>query len=197
MKRTVAIGLTLAFTATAHAADLKVPVTVQLPQLQSLVSPCSDPAADRFLELDLMQRPPAGATRVPRIGGWVTPDGIFNWPFVMRVRNLGDQPFIGQAGLQSVVVTEDDRLSGAKGKVVSNTPFAQIAAHSGVAARFLFSAPAADVEKGKFHRIYTLKLDYKKIDVALTGGRTGDCNLTNNTFTVEFNGKTKTWITVK
>jgi hypothetical protein len=134
---------------------------------------------------------------VQRLSAWVTPDGVFHWPFVMRARNLGDQPFFGKTGEQSVVITEDDVLAGKKGRVVASVPFDRIAAHSGIAARFVFTAPADQVEKGKFRRVYTLALKYKNEGVGLISGRNGDCNLKNNTFAVEFDGSRKSWIFVK
>jgi hypothetical protein len=198
MKYGLVLGAVLfAVCGAAYAAELKIPKEVRLPELEPLVPSCSDPAADRFLEIDISQRPPAGATRVQRLSAWVTPDGVFHWPFVMRARNIGDQPFLGKPGEQAVVITEDDVSTGKKGRVVANVPFDRIAAHSGIAARFKFTAPADQVEKGKFRRVFTLSLDYKKMDVGLINGRNGDCNLKNNTFAVEFDGSRKGWIFVK
>src|SRR5262249_43239482 len=109
--------------------------------------------------------------------------------------NIGDQPFIAsKPGQQSAVVTEDDLASGAKGKVAGTQGFDRIDAHSGVAVRFEFTAPAEDVNKGKFHRIYTLSLKYNNQDEALVNGRYGDCNLGNNSWFVEFDGSRKGWI---
>jgi len=190
--------LALAVTASAAgAAELTIPKTVRLPDLDPLISPCADPAADRFLEIDISQRPPAGATRVQRVSGWVTPDGIFHWPFVMRVRNIGDKPFAGKKGLQSVVVTEDDLIAGKKGKVVAKIPFERINPRSGVAARFEFTAPAETVQKARFRRVYTLSIKYDRMDQQLLNGPFGDCDLQNNTFAVEFNGGRKGWIFAK
>ena len=190
-------GAAILLAANASADELNIPVTVKLPDLTPLEKPCSDPAADHFMEIDISQRPPAGATRVQRVSGWVTADGVFHWPFVMRIRNIGDQPFYGKAGEQAVVVTEDDVSAGKKGRVVSSTPFTTIAGHSGVAARFEFAAPAADVAKGKFHRIYTLAIQYNNKSEQLINGRNGDCDLRNNTFFVEFDGSRKGWIFAK
>lgn len=181
----------------ANAAPIKIPDNVKLPEVEPLVSPCADPAVDRFLEVDISQRPPAGTERVQRISAWVTPDGVLHWPFVMRVRNIGDQPFYGKAGKQSAVLTEDDVSAKTKGKVVAKVPFDQIKAHSGLAVRFLFEAKAADVEAGKFHRIYTLSIKYDQLDQSITESKTGDCDLRNNTWFVEFDGSRKGWIFAK
>ena len=183
--------------ATATAADLAIPKHVRLPDLVPLVSACSDPAADRFIEIDISQRPPAGATRVERVGGWVTSDGIYHWPFVARIRNIGDQPFIGKTGQQDAIVSEDDLVTGTKGRVVASVPFERVAQHSGLAVRFAFTAPADLVAKGKFRRVYTLSLNYKNQDYALINGRNGDCNLRNNEWFVEFDGSRKGWIFAK
>lgn len=198
MKSTVFAALaTIALAGTAGAAELNIPKHVVLPQLEPLVPPCADLAADRFLEVDIAQRPPAGATRIQRLSAWVTPDGIFHWPFVMRVRNIGDQPFMGKPGEQAVVVTEDDLAAGKKGRIVASVPFDRIAPHSGLAARFEFAAPAADIEKGKFRRVYTLSIQYKHLGVEVTNSRTGDCNLRNNTFAIDIDGSRKGWISAK
>jgi hypothetical protein len=198
MKRVFGLaGAAVALSAGALAAELVIPQTVKLPDLKPLVAPCSDPAADRFLEIDISQRPPAGATRVQRVSGWVTPDGMFHWPFVMRVRNIGDQPFFGKAGEQAVTITEDDITGGKKGRVVATVPFQNIPAHSGVAARFMFSAPADNVANGKFRRLYTLSIQYNKKSEQLINGKNGDCDLQNNTFAVEFDGSRKGWIFAK
>jgi hypothetical protein len=188
---------TLTVCGSTAAAELVIPKHVQLPDLVPLVSSCSDPAADRFMEIDISQRPPAGATRVQRVGGWVTSDGVYHWPFVVRIRNIGDQPFIGKPGQQDAVVTEDDRVAGTKGRVVASVPFDRIAQHSGLAVRFTFTAPTTQVEQGKFRRVYTLSLNYKNQGYELINGRNGDCNLRNNTFTVEFDGSRKGWIFAK
>jgi hypothetical protein len=112
----------------------------------------------------------------------------------MRVRNIGDKAFAGKAGKQSVVVTEDDLASGKKGRVVASVPFDRIEPRSGVAARFEFAAPAVDVQKGRFHRIYTLSIKYDQMDEALINGPFGDCELRDNSFFVEFDGSRKGWI---
>jgi hypothetical protein len=191
----VAAAAALAGQASAAPPQIKIPPTVQLPQLEPLVPTCSDPAADHFLEVDISKRAPADATKVQRLSAWVTNDGVFHWPFVMRIRNIGDTPFsASKPGAQSVIVTEDDLTAGKKGRVVGSTVFDQIPAHSGVAVRFEFTAAAADVEKGKFHRIYTLSIKYDNQDEALINGRFGDCNLNNNKFFVEFDGSRKGWI---
>lgn len=181
----------------ANAAPVNIPANVKMPELTPLVSPCSDPAADRFIEVDISQRPPAGAERIQRISAWVTPDGVLHWPFVMRVRNIGDQPFFGKPGKQSALITEDDVNAKTKGKVVSKVAFDRIPAHSGLAVRFMFEAKATDVEKGNFHRIYTLSIKYDQLDQSITETKTGDCNLTNNTFFVELDGSRKGWLFAK
>jgi hypothetical protein len=186
--------LWLAASAATSAQSLTIPPTVQLPQLKPLVSPCADPAADRFLEVDISKRPPPGATRVQRLSAWVTPDGVFHWPFVMRIRNPGDQPFMGTAGKQSAVVTLDDLTAKTKGAVVGETPFERIAAHSGVAVRFEFTAPADAIQKAKFRRVYTLSIKYKELNEAIVSSRNGDCDLLNNSFAVEFDASRKGWI---
>lgn len=188
---TLAVGLA---TAAADPPQVSVPKTVQLPQLEPLFPTCADPAADHFLEVDISKRPPAGASRVQSLSAWVTEDGVFHWPFVMRIRNIGDQPFMGKAGLQSAVVTEDDLAGKTKGRVVGSTPFDRINAHSGVAVRFEFTAPAEAVQKARFHRIYTLSIKYQEMSEAIVNGRYGDCNLRNNSFFVEFDGSRKGWI---
>ena len=190
MSTVAAAGLAFA----AADAPLNIPVTVHLPELEPLVPACADPAADHFLEIDISQRPPAGATRVQKISAWVTADGVFHWPFVMRVRNIGDQPFFGKPGKQSVVVTEDDLAAKTKGKVLNSTPFDRVPPRSGVAARFEFTAPAEFVQKANFHRIVTLSIKYDEMGQALVTGQNGDCNLRNNSFFVEFDGSRKGWI---
>ena len=196
MSAIAASGLASAAVA-ADAPPLNIPVTVRLPELEPLVPACADPAADHFLEIDISQRPPAGATRVQRLSAWVTADGIFHWPFVMRIRNIGDQPFIGKAWMQSAIVIEDEFAGKTKGKVAGETKFDRIAAHSGVAVRFEFTAPAEVVRKAKFHRIYTLSIKYDEMSEAIVSGKNGDCDLQNNSFTVEFDGSRKGWIFAK
>ena len=188
-------GLSAAI-ATAAAAPpvVDIPSHVQLPQLKPLYSTCADPAADRWLEIDITQRPPAGAARVQKVSGWTTEDGVFHWPFVMRIRNTGDKPFVGKPGKQNVVVTEDDIQGAKKSRVVATVPFDRIEPHSGVAARFLFEAPAADVNKGKFHRIYTLSIKYDELGDQIVNGQFGDCDLRNNSFFFEVDGSRKGWI---
>jgi len=174
-----------------------VPSTVRLPELEPLVPACADPAADRFLEIDISQRPPPGALRVQKLSGWVTPDGMFHWPFVMRVRNIGDQPFVGKPGMQSATLTETDGLMGNKSRLLADVRFDRIAAHSGVAVRFEFTAPAPQVQSGRFQRAYTLAIKYNQMDQAIATGRNGDCNLQNNRFAIEINGAKKGWIFAK
>jgi hypothetical protein len=183
-----------AFSASAAPATVNIPSTVHLPVFEPLISPCADPAADHFLEIDISQRPPPGAARVQKVSGWVTEDGTFNWPFVMRVRNIGDKPFAGKPGKQRVLVTEDDLLTGKKGRVVASVPFDRIDPRSGVAARFAFQASATDMNKQRFHRIYTISVKYDVMDAAIVTSQYGDCNLRNNEFFVEFDGSRKQWI---
>ena len=197
MKYLSVLTSTIVFACAASAAELKIPKEVKLPDLEPMVPACADPAIDRFIEVDLLNRPPPGATRIQRLGAWVTPDGVFHWPFVMRVRNLGDQPFVGKPGGQAAVVTEDDVLAGKKGRVAASVPFDRIAQHSGVAVRFEFTAPADQIEKGKFRRVFTLALKYRNEGVELITGRNGDCNLKNNAFSIEFDGSKKTWVSAK
>lgn len=194
MVRLMSAASFLALAVAATAAPIKIPDNVKMPDLEPLVPACADPAADHFLEVDISQRPPAGAERVQRISAWITPDGVLHWPFVMRVRNIGDQPFFGKPGKQSAVLTEDDVKAKTKGKVLAKVPFDRINAHSGLAVRFLFEAKAADVEKGNFHRIYTLSIKYDQLDQSITEAKTGDCNLRNNTFFIELDGSRKGWI---
>lgn len=198
MKMTVlssVLVVTLAGPAAAQGVPpLNIPTTVQLPELEPLVPACADPAADHFLEIDISKRPPPGATRVQRLSAWITPDGVFHWPFVMRIRNLGDQPFIGKAWMQSAIVIVDEFAGKTRGKVAGETKFDRIAAHSGIAVRFEFTAPAEAIRKAKFHRIYTLSIKYDELNEAVVTGRNGDCNLRNNSFSVEFDGARKGWI---
>lgn len=178
----------------ANAPPGEFPKEIQLPPLESLVPPCADPAADHFIEIDISQRPPEGSTRVQRLSGWVTPDGIFHWPFVMRMRNIGDQPFLAKPGQQFVTITLDDLTTGKRNQTLAKIPFDRVAAHSGMAARFEFSAPLEQAQKGRFHRIYTLAVKYEHMDAAIINGRNGDCNLRNNLFAIEFDGSRKNWI---
>ena len=162
--------------------------------MEPLVPACADPAADHFLEIDISQRPPAGATRVQRLSAWVTADGMFHWPFVMRIRNIGDQPFVGKPGKQSAVVSVDDIAAKSKGAAISSIPFDRIQPHSGVTVRFEFTAPVESIQKAKFRRIYTLSIKYDELNEAIVTSRNGDCNLLNNSFHVEFDGSRKGWI---
>src|SRR5689334_14588864 len=103
----VVIAELLACVLSASAADpLKLPA-IKLPDTEPPIPNCADPAADHFGSLDMWLRPPAGSTPVSAVHAYLTPDGIFQWPLVMRVRNLGDQPYVGKPGKQRAVVTED------------------------------------------------------------------------------------------
>ena len=179
--------------AAADTPTVTVPTTVKLPDLEPLIEPNADPAADHFLEIDFSHRPPAGATSVQRIGAWVTPDGVFHWPFVMRIRNIGDKPFQGKAGEQFVIVTEEDLLTNKK-KEISRTPFDHIEPRSGVAARFEFAAPAESVQKPKFHRIYTLAIKFEERNGVVASAAYTDGNLQNNSFKIEFDSSKVGWI---
>ena len=192
-----AICAVLTASAAAFAADaIKIPQTMNMPVLEPLVPPCADPAADHFIEIDISQRPPAGSARVQRISGWVTADGVLHWPFVMRVRNIGDQVFIGTPGKQSAQLIEKDLAKGTT-KTLATVPFDRVPAHSGVAVRFEFDAPAKEVEKGKFHRLYTLEINYGKQNDAIANPRYGDCNMRNNSFSIELDGSRPKWIYAK
>ena len=117
--------------------------------------------------------------------------------FVMRVRNIGDQPFMGKPMLQSAIVIEDEFAGKTRGKVAGETKFDRIPAHSGVAVRFEFAAPVEVMRKATFHRIYTLSLKYDELSDAIVTGKNGDCDLQNNSFVIEFDGSRKGWIFAK
>ena len=176
------------------AAPLTLPNTIQLPNTTTLIPNCADPAADHFISLDLFQRPPAGATQVGVVHAWLTSDGIFHWPFVMRVRNVGDQPFIGKPGRQSAVVTEDDIVANTKGREVGAAKFDRIEPHGSLLVHFEFTAPRAAIEHANFHRIYTLTLKLDETDQKALEGTYGDCHPANNQYHVEFDSSRKGWI---
>lgn len=173
---------------------LKLPNTIRIPEVEPLIPNCADPAADHFITLDMWARPPAGATKVGVIHAWMTPDGIVHWPFVMRVRNLGDQPFIGKPGQQSAVVVEDDIVAKTKGREVGTQKFDRIEPRGSLLVHFEFTAPRAAVERANFHRIYTLKLKLNENDQKALEGKYGDCHPKNNEYHVEFDGSRKGWI---
>jgi hypothetical protein len=175
-------------------APLTLPNNVRLPDVEPLIANCGDPAADHFITLDLWTRPPAGATQVGVVHAWLTPDGIFHWPFVMRVRNLGDQPFVGKPGKQSAVVTEDDIVANTKGREVGNQKFDRLDPRGSLLVHFEFTAPRAAMEAHNFHRIYTLKLKLDETDHKALEGQYGDCHPNNNEYHVEFDGSRKGWI---
>ncbi len=180
--------------ATADAvAPLTLPPTVHLPDVEPLIPDCADPAADHFISLDIWQRPPAGATQVGVVHAWLTSDGIFHWPLVMRVRNLGDQPYVGKPGKTSAVVTEDDIVAKTKDRVVGSIKFDRLEPHGAALVHFEFTAPRAAIEQQKFHRIYTLSLKFDADQKALEG-MYGDCHPKNNEYHVEFDGSRKGWI---
>ena len=182
------------FDATADpVAPLTLPVTVHLPDVAPLIPDCADPAADHFISLDIWQRPPPGATQVGVVHAWLTSDGIFHWPFVMRVRNLGDQPFVGKPGAQSAVVTEDDIVAKTKDRVVGSIKFDRLEPHGAALVHFEFTATRAAIEKQSFHRIYTLSLKLSGDQKALES-MYGDCHPKNNDYHVEFDGSRKGWI---
>jgi hypothetical protein len=191
------VSVAAAIPAAAAPPPFVLPNTIKLPDPTPLIPNCADPAADRFLSLDLWQRPPAGAQQFTVQHAWLTADGIFHWPLVMRVRNIGDQPFIGKPGKQSAVVTEDDLLTGTKGKEVGSAKFDRIAQHGALLVHFEFTAPRAAVESGKFHRIYTLKLKFDESDQKALESKHGDCDTKNNTYFVELDGSRKGWFFAK
>jgi hypothetical protein len=124
---------------------------------------------------------------------WVTSDGVFHWPFVMRVRNLGDQPFMGKPGKQSAVVTEEDLAAKTK-REVGNAKFDRIDQHGSLLVHFEFTAPRAAMEHASFHRLYTLSLKFDESDSKPLEGKYGDCHANNNQYRVEFDGSRKGWI---
>lgn len=193
-----ALGLmcALGLAATVQAQEFDVPVGVKLPELEPLISDCADPAVDRFIEVDISQRPPAGTTRIQKLSGWVSSDGVFHWPLVMRLRNVGDRAFAGKPGLQRAIVTEQDLLSG-KTREVTNVPFDRIDPRGGVGVRFQFTAPAADMAKQRFKRVYKLSIKYDRLDASIVTNKFGDCNLRNNEFSLTFDGSRKGWIFAK
>jgi hypothetical protein len=191
-----ALGLAT-FGAAAAPGEFTVPVGVKLPEVEPLIPACADPAVDRFIEVDISQRPPAGATRIQKLSGWVTADGVFHWPLVMRLRNVGDKVFAGKPGLQRAVLTEDDLKTGKKGRVVATVPFDRIEPRGGVGVRFEFTAKAEDMQKQNFHRIFTLAIKYDRMDASIVENKFGDCNLRNNEWFVEFDGSRKGWIFAK
>jgi hypothetical protein len=186
----------LAFTLSAQAQAFDVPVGVKLPEIDPLIPACADPAADHFIEVDISQRPPAGTTRIQKLSGWVTPEGVFHWPLVMRLRNVGDRVFAGKPGLQRAVLTEQDQLSG-KTREVMTVPFDRIDPRGGVGVRFQFTAPAADMAKQRFKKVFKLAIKYDRLDASIVSNQYGDCNLQNNEFSVTFDGSRKGWIFAK
>ncbi|MBI1213820.1 MAG: hypothetical protein GC190_20355 [Alphaproteobacteria bacterium] len=173
---------------------LKIPNTVHLPDIDPLIPNCADPAADHFITIDMWARAPAGATQVAKLHAWMTPDGIFHWPLVMRVRNLGDQPFIGKPGKQRAVVTEDDVIAKTKGRQVGSQKFDRIEPRGSLLVHFEFTAPRAAVEAQHFHRIYTLSLKLDESDAKALAGPYGDCHPKNNSYFIEIDGSRKGWI---
>lgn len=186
----------LAFAMGAQAQEFDVPVGVMLPEIEPLIPACADPAADRFIEVDISQRAPAGTTRIQKLSGWVTADGVFHWPLVMRLRNVGDRVFVGKPGLQRAVVTEQDLLSGKTREVVT-VPFDRIDPRGGVGVRFHFTAPAADMAKQRFKKVFKLAIKYDRMDASIVNNQYGDCNLQNNEFSLTFDGSRKGWIFAK
>lgn len=173
---------------------LKVPNTVHLPDIEPLIPNCADPAADHFVTLDMWARPPAGVTQVQAMHAWLTPDGVFHWPLVMRVRNVGDQPFIGKPGKQRAVITEDDVLANKKGREVGSQKFDRIEPRGAFLVHFEFTAPRAAVEAQNFHRIYTLTLELDETDQRALEGKYGDCHPKNNKYFIEIDGSRKGWV---
>jgi hypothetical protein len=186
----------LAFALSAQAQEFTVPGNVALPEIEPLIPACADPAADHFIEIDISQRPPAGTTRIQKLSGWVTADGVFHWPLVMRLRNVGDRVFAGKPGQQRAVLTEQDQLSG-KTREVMTVPFDRIDPRGGVGVRFQFTAPAADMAKQRFKKVFKLAIKYDRLDASIVSNKFGDCNLQNNEFSVTFDGSRKGWIFAK
>ncbi len=188
-------GLLAAFSLSASAdTPLTLPNTVHLPDVPPLIPNCADPAADHFITVDMWARPPAGTPQVGVVHAWLTPDGVFHWPFVMRVRNLGDQPFIGKPAKQSAVVTEDDIVAKTQGRVVGSQNFDRLDPRGSLLVHFEFTAPRAAVEAHSFHRIYTLTLKFDESNQKALEGQYGDCNTTNNKYHIELDGSRKGWI---
>lgn len=175
-------------------APIKIPNTVRIPDIEPLIPNCADPAADHFVTLDMWARPPAGTTKVQAMNAYITADGIFHWPLVMRVRNVGDQPFMGKPGKQRAVVTEDDVLANKKGKEVGSQKFDRIEPHGSFLVHFEFTAPRAAVEAQNFHRIYTLTLELDETDQKFLEGKYGDCHPKNNKYFIEIDGSRKGWV---
>jgi hypothetical protein len=192
----VAGALALAsFGAQAQApAPVKVPNTVHLPDIEPLIPNCADPAADHFVTLDMWSRAPAGATKVQAMNAWLTPDGVFHWPLVMRVRNVGDQPFIGKPGKQRAVVREDDVLANKKGREVGSHKFDRIEPRGAFLVHFEFTGSRADIEAQRFHRIYTLTLELDESDQKHLESKYGDCHPKNNKYFIEIDGSRKGWV---
>ncbi len=186
----------LAFTLSAQAQEFTVPGSVKLPDLEPLIPACADPAVDHFIEVDISQRPPAGVTRIQKLSGWITADGVFHWPLVMRLRNVGDRTFAGKPGLQRAVLTEQDLLSG-KTTELMTVPFDRIDPRGGVGVRFQFTAPAVDMAKQRFKKVFKLSIKYDRLDASIVSNQFGDCNLQNNEFSITFDGSRKGWIFAK
>jgi hypothetical protein len=180
----------------AQAQAFDVPGHVRLPELEPRIPACADPAADRFIEVDIAQRPPAGMTRIQKLSGWVSADGVFHWPLVMRLRNVGDLVFVGKPGMQRAVLTEQDLLTG-KTREVAAVPFDRIDPRGGVGVRFLFEAPAADMAKQRFKKVFKLVIKYDRLDASVVSNKFGDCDLQNNEFSLTFDGSRKGWIHAK
>lgn len=191
-----ALAFALSASTAVQAQEFTVPVGVRLPELDPLIPPCADPAADRFIEVDISQRAPAGTTRIQKLSGWVSADGIFHWPLVMRLRNIGDKVFVGKPGLQRAVLTEQDLLTG-KTREVAKVPFDRIDPRGGVGVRFQFEAPAADMQKQRFKKVFKLAIKYDQLDASIVSNTFGDCDLQNNEFSVTFDGSRKGWIFAK
>jgi hypothetical protein len=191
-----ALAFALSASTAASAQEFRVPGHVELPNLEPLIPACADPAVDRFIEVDISQRPPAGTTRIQKLSGWVSADGIFHWPLVMRLRNIGDKVFVGKPGLQRAIVTEQDLLTG-KTREVAKVPFDRIDPRGGVGVRFQFEAPAADMAKQRFKRVFKVAIKYDRMDASIVTNQFGDCNLRNNEFSLTFDGSRPGWIHAK
>jgi len=127
------------------------------------------------------------------VHAYLTPDGIFHWPLVMRVRNLGDQPYVGKPGKQRAVVTEDDVIAKTKDRQVGEQKFDRIDPRGGLLVHIEYTAPSAAVESQKFHRIYTLKLEFNESDQKALESKFGDCHPKNNSYFIEIDGSRKGW----
>ena len=61
----------------------------------------------------------------------------------------------------------------------------------------LAQAPAADVNKKRFRRVYKLVIKYDATDSSIVDSPVGDCNFKNNEFSIELDGARERWIYAK